>query len=346
MARFAALAVVLAAVTVAVLAIRIAPDRSPAPGAAPVGVADVSPRASGTAGGASAARATQFGRVLVRAPVYPALEAPGDLTAPASEHADSGVGIYRALAAPESLLLPGEQALARARRFARSRPGVVSFAVADVRGGVHGLAAHRAYPSASLTKAMILVARLRALAAAGEAPSESEAATLGLMIRLSDNASADQVYATVGDAPLLDLARRAGMRDFAISGDWANATLTAADQARFFLALDRLLPRRFRGFARELLRTVSPLQSWGIPRAARPGWRVYFKGGWRPQEDGELVNQAALLERGSRRISIAVLTSASALMADGERTIEGIAARLLAPPGGCVRGARAGQSTC
>ncbi len=346
MARFAAIAVVLAAVTAAVLAIRISPDRPPAAGPDRAALTDVPLRGSGAAGETSSDQSPRVGRVLARAPVYPTLESPADLAAPASPHADSGVGIYRALAAPGRLLLPGEQALASARRFARNRPGVVSFAVADERGGVRGLATRQGYPSASLTKAMILVSRLRALAAADEALSENDATTLGLMIRLSDNGSADQAYATVGDAPLLELARRAGMRDFAISGDWANATLTAADQARFFLALDRLVPRRFRGFARGLLHTVIPPQSWGIPRAARPGWRVYFKGGWRPQEDGELVNQAALLERGSKRISIAVLTSGSALMADGERTIEGIAARLLQRPAECVRRARSAQSTC
>jgi hypothetical protein len=191
------------------------------------------------------------------------------------------------------------------------------------------LATRRAHDSASLTKAMLLVARLRQVAAAGEPLSATERTTLGYMIRLSDNASADQVYAAVGDKPVRTLARRVGMRDFAIDGDWANATLTAGDQARFFLALDRLLPDRHRAFARNLLSTVTPEQSWGVPRAARPGWRVFFKGGWRPQEDGELVNQAALLERGSRRIAIAVLTRGSPLMADGEQTIEGVTARLL-----------------
>lgn len=266
---------------------------------------------------------------LAPAPVYPALHTLAYLGAPATPETDSGVGIYPTLATPQRLLLPTDSAVRAARRWAQRRPGVVSFAVADERGGVRGLAMRRAYPSASLTKAMLLVARLRELAAAGEPLTENERTTLGYMIRLSDNASADQVYAGLGDRPILELARRAGMRDFAIAGDWANATLTAADQARFFLALDRLLPRRFRDFARNLLATVSAEQSWGVPQAARPRWRVFFKGGWRPQEDGELVNQAALLERGSRRLAIAVLTRASPLMADGEQTIEGVTARLL-----------------
>lgn len=263
------------------------------------------------------------------APVYPALHTMAYLGAPPTPQTDSGIGVYPALARPQRLMLPLDAAVATARRWARRRPGIVSFAVADERGGVRGLAMRRAHDSASLTKAMLLAARLRQLAAAGEPLTAGERTTLGYMIRLSDNESADQVYAAVGDEPVRALARRAGMRDFAIAGDWANATLTAGDQARFFLALDRLLPDRHRAFARDLLASVSAAQSWGVPRAARPRWRVFFKGGWRPQEDGELVNQAALLERGSRRIAIAVLTRGSPLMADGERTVEGVAARLL-----------------
>ena len=46
------------------------------------------------------------------------------------------------------------------------------------------------------------------------------------------------------------------MRNFRIAGDWANATVTAADQARFFLALDRLVPARFLPLARNLLETI------------------------------------------------------------------------------------------
>jgi hypothetical protein len=177
---------------------------------------------------------------------------------------------------------------------------------------------------------MLLVAFLRQLEATGAEPTDGERASLGYMIRLSDNDSADSIYAKVGDKRLRALARRAGMRGFEISGDWANATLTASDQARFFLALDRLAPKRFRDEARDLLETVTGLQSWGIPAGARPRWRVFFKGGWRPETDGELVNQAALLERGSRRVAIAVLTRANPDMVYGERTVQGVTERLLA----------------
>jgi len=287
-----------------------------------LGAAGCSREAANEAGGAAGAPA----RVE---PLRPTLRTVSALATPGESQIDSGAGVYPALARPGDLLFPRRRGVAEAKRWLASREGETAFAVVSDRGKLAGRAASRSFDSASLTKAMILVAFLRGLEANKTEPTESERLSLGYMIRLSDNASADSIYARVGDEALRDLAKRAGMRGFEISGDWANATMTAADQARFFLALDRLVPRRFRGQARDLLETIIGAQSWGIPAGARPRWRVYFKGGWRPESDGELVNQAALLERGPRRVAIAVLTRANPDMVYGERTVQGVTERLL-----------------
>ncbi len=256
--------------------------------------------------------------------VVPGLRAVDTLDSPEGQ-VDSGVGVYPALVPPQRLAFPGAGAIDAARAFARRRDGEVAFAVAGEREGVSGLDVNRTFQSASLSKAMLLIAMLRR----DKEPTESERISLGYMIRLSDNASADTIYARVGDAGLSKLARAAGMKRFAISGAWAHATVTPADQARFFLVADRLVPARERAFARTLLETVSAEQTWGVPKASRPGWRTLFKGGWRPEDDGELVHQSALLERGGRRMAIAVMTTGDRDMAYGERTIEGVARRLL-----------------
>lgn len=258
--------------------------------------------------------------------VVPGLRDVGSLASPEGQ-VDSGVGVYPALAPPVRLAFPSGSAIKAARRFARGREGGVAFAVAGERGGMSGLDVGRTFLSASLSKAMMLVALLRRKVE----PTESERVSLGFMIRLSDNASADRIYSRVGDEGLRTLARTVGMRKFAVSGHWANATLTPADQARFFLVADRLVPRRERAFARTLLETVSPEQTWGVPKAARPRWRTFFKGGWRPEGEGGLVHQAALLERGGRRLAVAVMTVRNRDMVYGEKTIEGVTRRLLAP---------------
>jgi len=263
----------------------------------------------------------------------PELRAVAELGLPGGPgQVDSGVGIYPALSTARALAFPGPAAIERARRFARSREGQVAFAVTDESGALAGRGARSTFPSASLSKAMLLVAFLRKVEEEGTELSESDLLTLGYMIQLSDNASASAVQAEVGDEALIDLARRAGMTQFAFAGDWANATVTPADQARFFLVLDRLVPRAHRELARNLLETVSELQSWGIPAAAGPQWRVFFKGGWRPEDEGEMVHQAALLESGSRRVAIAVMTTGSPDMVYGEESIQGVAEALLGGP--------------
>ena len=262
--------------------------------------------------------------------VYPALQQTGMLGAIGDGTVDSGAGVYPALTASDRLVAPDAAAVREAARWMAGRSGRNAFAVVDERGGVSGVDPHERFLSASLTKAMILVAFLRRLERTREEPSRFELLSLGYMIRLSDNASADSIFRRVGGEGLRELARSAGMRDFRMAEDWANATVTPADQARLFVGLERLVPQRFLPLARELLETVSPLHSWGIPRAARPGWRTFFKGGWRPEAGAEVVHQAALLESGSRRLGLAVMTGEDPSKLYGERTIEGVARRLLA----------------
>jgi hypothetical protein len=106
--------------------------------------------------------------------------------------------------------------------------------------------------------------------------------------------------------------------------------ISAADQARFFFGMQRLLPRKFRHYANQLLSHITSSQSWGIPAVARPrGWTVFFKGGWRGTSRGQLVHQAARLERRDHRMAIAVLTDGDPSVGYGIQSIEGTTGRLL-----------------
>jgi beta-lactamase class A len=165
----------------------------------------------------------------------------------------------------------------------------VSFAVIDSRGRLLGHRANERFYSASVVKAMLLIARLRQLERSGQS---------------------------------LD-------PQFSGRGYWANATVSASDQARLFARLNRVTPRTHRRLARSLLASVVPEQRWGLPRAAGRRWRVRFKGGWRPSASGRLVHQAARLERGRTAIAIAVLTDGNPSHAYGVETVRGIGARLL-----------------
>jgi Beta-lactamase enzyme family len=230
--------------------------------------------------------------------------------------------------APAGYPRPG--AVTAAGRYLARRAGYTSFAVLDSQGRIDGRHSHRTFVSASVVKAMLLVADLRRLAA-GRRGLGGERALLAPMIELSDNDAATAVWYRVGEARVEALARRAGMTDFSVSGYWANAQISAADQARFFFWMEKLVPRRFRRFADHLLSHIVDYESWGIPAVARQrGWRVFFKGGWRGTDRGQLVHQAARLERRRKRVAIAVLTDGDPSMSYGIETIEGVTRRLLA----------------
>lgn len=217
----------------------------------------------------------------------------------------------------------------RAWSYARERGGDVSLAVVDTAGRLRGRRAGKRYLSASVVKAMLLAAEIRRLERDGLALDRATARLLGAMVTSSDNDAADSIYLRVGDAGLFDVARLAGMRRFSVAGYWANAQITAADMARCFSRLPRLLAGPHRGWALGLLGSVVKDQRWGVPRAAGKAWAVFFKGGWRATERGQLVHQVALLRSGDRELVIAVLTDGQPSRLYAIHTVRGVADRLL-----------------
>jgi hypothetical protein len=152
---------------------------------------------------------------------------------------------------------------------------------------------------------------------------------LGPMIRVSDNDAATAVYRRVGSGGLVRVARHARMRRFIPNPVWGGCQVTARDQARFFSRIRHLVTRRHRKYALGLLRRIVSYERWGIPRGRPAGWVPYFKGGWFNDDDGWRVHQAALLQKGPRHISIAVLTRGNPSLGYGAATITGVTARLL-----------------
>jgi hypothetical protein len=217
------------------------------------------------------------------------------------------------------LAFPSTRAILAARRYLARRSGRTAFAVVDSAGRLHGVRMHRQFASASVVKAMLLVAYLRRLAGRGAGLDAGSRSKLYPMIHVSDNGAASAIFGVVGQGGLVALARRAGMTHFTPSGIWGATMITAADQARFFYNQDRLIPKRFERYARRLLSGIAREQSWGIPAAARPRFKVFFKGGWNPARGR--VHQVARLERRGRRIAIAILQDATPSMGYGETTI-------------------------
>jgi hypothetical protein len=175
---------------------------------------------------------------------------------------------------------------------------------------------------------MLLVAYLRRPDVRERALRAGDRALLGPMIRRSDNAAASAVCNIVGLEGLARLARRVGMKRFHAARPWGLSSIDVADQTRFFLHIDARVPTRHRRYAMRLLSSIVPSQRWGIGRVRPRGWALYFKGGW-GSGTGWVDHQVALLRRGSRRLSVAILVTSSPSHAYGKETLRGIAARLL-----------------
>jgi beta-lactamase class A len=236
-------------------------------------------------------------------------------------------------AAPASAAAPRgwRDGVAAAGAYADSRAGNVSFAVRTERG-VAGRSPDQVFPSASVVKAMMLVAYLRQPSVRARDLRPDERDLLTPMVRWSSNKDASAVSVKLGFGALDRLAGRTGMTSFveAPPDCWGCARITARDQTRFFLAIDRLLPGRHRAYGLGLLARIVPRQRWGVARAAPPGWQLYFKGGWGSGR-GLVDHQVALLTRGRERVAVAVLTSGSPSHAYAKETLRGVFGRLLAP---------------
>jgi hypothetical protein len=232
---------------------------------------------------------------------------------------------------------PTRASIAAAERYLAGRQGRHALAVINTKGQISGVDLDKQFITGSVVKAMLLVAYLRRLNAMGQHQIDTISnSLLAPMIEQSDNTAATHVWEIVGDSGLMALARTAGMTHFEAPAtaswgfQWATALLTARDQARFFYEMDSLIPREFDRYARFLLSNITSSESWGIPAVARPlGYKVFFKGGWRPSPDIFLVHQIARLEKNGQKFAIAIMTDGDADEGYGIDTLQGATRALL-----------------
>ncbi len=218
--------------------------------------------------------------------------------------------------------------VAGAIAFAHGRTGDIAFAVRTAHR-FYGYRSDHVEWSASVVKAMLMVAYLDRHSVAGRPLNGSDYALLVPMITRSDNNAADAVDRIVGNGGLDALAARVGMNHFAaVAPVWGESRITARDQTRFLLHIDRYVSPRHRAFAMHLLASITPSQRWGIGRVAPRGWHLYFKGGW-GYATGLLDHQVVLLTRGCARVSLAILSMYDGSHAFGKATLQGMFARLL-----------------
>ena len=216
-----------------------------------------------------------------------------------------------------------------ASRYVGHRDGRVAFALRDLDGRVWQHHGRDGFRTASLLKTYLLLGYLRRGGVRGRPLQAWERALLGPMIRRSSNEAANRMIDLVGAPRIRRTARAAAQREFRlVLPVWGLTRTSAIDQVRLYERLDRLLPRRHRGYARRLLATIVPSQRWGMPHAVPHGWRILFKGGW-GAGTGEVVSQGGRIERGAEDLALAVMTEDNPDHDYGAATIAGVTRRLL-----------------
>jgi hypothetical protein len=245
----------------------------------------------------------------------------------------TGAGERSAAAAREGALagVDWKKRVRAATKVAKSRAGHVAFALRG--GGVkRGFEADDRFSSASVVKAMLLVAYLRENA--NRKLSDSERERLKIMIKRSDNDAATEVRDIIGNGALERLADKAGFDCFATSASsWGSTQICAKDMVLFMKGIERLLPKRHRGYAMTLLKRIVRKQRWGIPEAIGKGWTPFYKGGWHDDApDNWRVHQIALL-RGpaGEEVGVAVLSSGQPSKKYGTETVKKVANALIGP---------------
>jgi Beta-lactamase enzyme family len=232
------------------------------------------------------------------------------------------------LALPAHAREPWHPGTKRAIDYAANRSGSISFAVVGPGGRMYGYRRDAGVPSASVIKVMFMTAYLRHPSVRDRRLHDSDRQMLGPMIKRSDNAAASRIANFLGPDPINRLAADAHMRDFNYTRPWGESIISARDQARFMFQLERYIPKRHEDYARYLLGHIVKSQRWGIAKLNRPNWKLFFKGGW-GSGTGWADHQVAFLERGPKRIALAIMIMHSPSHEYGKETLRGVADRLL-----------------
>ncbi|MBF4995460.1 serine hydrolase [Arthrobacter gandavensis] len=187
------------------------------------------------------------------------------------------------------------------------------------------------YLEASLVKVPILLTLLRQVTEEDRELTAEEELLAELMIRQSDNAATDELYALVGGAE--ELQKTYGMLGVTgtEAGDvWGANETNSKDQLRIATAVALgvdWIRDGLRDYAAGLLESVVPEQAWGISAGIlNPVAEVGLKNGW--LQDDLLawnVGSSGFVAGSNAEYSIVVLTAGTESLDEGISLLEGAA---------------------
>ncbi|MEU5307373.1 serine hydrolase [Streptomyces sp. NPDC021562] len=212
-------------------------------------------------------------------------------------------------------------------------PGAqVAAAVLDLDTGDSAVHGDAAFDTASIVKVDILATLLLQAQDAGRRLTATERAYATKMIENSDNASASELWDTIGRAEGLDAANKRFGLTSTEGGEgalWGLTQTTAADQLTLLRQVfgdDSQLSEASRAYVRGLMGTVESDQRWGVSAVA-DGSAFALKNGWLARSTTGLwdVNSIGRVTVGGTDYLVAVLSKGTVSQAKGISLVEAAA---------------------
>ncbi|MGW2424908.1 serine hydrolase [Streptomyces sp. NPDC001709] len=208
----------------------------------------------------------------------------------------------------------------------------VSAAVLAVDSGESAVHGGAAFDTASIVKVDILATLLLQAQDAGRQLTADEKAYATKMIENSDNASATELWHTIGRADGLDAANERFGLTSTSGGDgelWGLTQTTAADQLALLQQVfgeDSKLSVASRTYVQGLMKSVEADQQWGVSAAAE-GNSWALKNGWLARGTTGLwdVNSIGRVTAGGTDYLVAVLSKGTETQAEGIALVEAAA---------------------
>ncbi len=234
-------------------------------------------------------------------------------------------------APPASTVFPGESALLDALG-GLNRGAKVAFGVGVEDGRTGRRFIHDpggAHETASTVKVDLLVGLLMRAERAGRELTSSERRRTESMIRVSDNAAADALWAAnsraAGMSAMWDSLGMASMHP-GPSGRWGLTTTSVEDRLRLLgvlVAGGSGLPAERAGYALSLMNEVTASQRWGVGAVAGPDEVASMKNGWLPRpRQGWIVSTTGRLSGPTTDLRLAVLSHGHASQGAGIAFVE------------------------
>lgn len=213
------------------------------------------------------------------------------------------------------------------------RDGTVSLGVWDQRTDTWcGLGYTRHFDSASVVKAVVMMAVLRRAQEADRELTGREDSLVTAMITRSDNDATTALWRGLGRAGVQRFLDLAGLTHTLLNerGAWGLTRITVQDEMRVLALLDSdnpVLSPESRSYGMDRLASVVDSQRWGTPAGVPDGIGVHVKNGWLPRATlGWRVHSIGdFTRRSGPGYRIVVLTHGNRTMAYGVATIERVA---------------------